>query len=489
MKELPLNMNKIAPKILIVDDEDDIRALIKGILEDEGFAVHEASNSTKAFEQMDVINPDLVILDIWLQGSEKDGMEILEVIAKQEVYLPVLMISGHGTIETAVTAIKNGAYDFIEKPFKSDRLILMISRALEMAKLKNENKKLKRDSERNENNLLGTSAAIKSLRQQIDKIAISNSRVFITGEAGTGEEVVAREIHKRSNRKEQTFMALNCAALHPERLEHELFGFETEENSQRGVLELANGGTLFLDEVVDMPLETQGKILRVLQENKFEPVGSHKSKSIDVRIIASTNKDIETAVKQGLFREDLLYRLNVVTLTLPALRERKDDIILLAAHFLNSFGLQTGQSEKEIANDVKAILKTYNWPGNVRQLKNVMEWVTIMNNFDGDDTIVQKENLPPEILGKNKNLETSEPSETSYIDIPLREARESFEKKYLSEQINRFNGNISQTAEFIGMERSALHRKLKSLEISLHDNQNTLDDEKKSSANLNKKSA
>jgi len=477
-------------KILIVDDEEDIRALIKGILEDEGYQIAEAANSEKAFEQIEAETPDLVVLDIWLQGSEKDGMEILSEISKSDVYLPVLMISGHGTIETAVSAIKEGAYDFIEKPFKSDRLILMINRALEMAKLRNENKRLKDSSDKYEHNLIGESSSVKSLRQQIDKIALSNSRVFIKGQAGTGKEVVAREIHRKSARKDKTFMALNCAALHPERLEEELFGVRKGDEVQRGVLELANGGTLFLDEVVDMPLETQGKILRVLQENKFEPVGSHKPINVDVRVMASTNKDIDGALKDGSFREDLLYRLNVVTLDLLPLKERKDDILLLADHFLRRFNQQTGQSEKEISPEVQRIFKSYPWPGNVRQLKNVMEWITIMNNSGVDNNLIEKEHLPPELAVKKavKNEELSGQSSDDYIDFPLREARESFEKRYLSDQVRRFDGNISQTAEFIGMERSALHRKLKSLDISVHDNQNGKS-ESQSSKGPNKKTA
>ncbi len=480
--------NPLPNKILIVDDEEDIRALIRGILEDEGYQITEAENSNDAFNLIEDTDPDLVILDIWLQGSEKDGMEILEEIAKRDTYLPVLMISGHGTIETAVSAIKKGAYDFIEKPFKSDRLILMINRALEMAKLKNENKRLKDSSDKYEHNLLGQSAPVKNLRQQIEKIALSNSRVFIKGEAGTGKEVVAREIHRRSVRKDKTFMAVNCAALHPERLEEELFGVQKGEHIQKGVLELANGGTLFLDEVVDMPLETQGKILRVLQENKFEPVGSHKSVIIDVRVMASTNKDIDQALQNGRFREDLLYRLNVVTLNLLPLKERKDDILLLAAHFLNRFAKQTGQTDKDISPEVERIFKSHSWPGNVRQLKNVMEWITIMNNFDVECTSIQKDHLPPEFASKPKNATQDKQNEDQYIDFPLREARESFERRYLTDQVKRFDGNISQTAEFIGMERSALHRKLKSLDISVHDNQNS-QNESKSSKSLDVKTA
>ena len=291
------------------------------------------------------------------------------------------MISGHGTIETAVSAIKKGAYDFIEKPFKSDRLLMMITRALETAKLKKENKVLKSESLKKKNTLIGKTEAMKNLQEQIAKIAPGNSRVLIKGEAGTGKEVVAREIHCQSPRQDKVFMALNCAALHPERLEQELFGVENKDEQQKGVLALADGGTLFLDEVLDMPLETQGKILRVLEENAFEPVGSHKAIKTDVRVIASTNQDVEQAVKDGHFREDLLYRLNVVTLELPTLTERSDDIALLATHFLQEF---VTNKEVSLTKDAKEALKHYQWPGNVRQLRNVMEWVAIMNNFEGD---------------------------------------------------------------------------------------------------------
>ncbi len=473
-------------KILIVDDEKDIRALIKGILEDEKYIVIEAANSTEAFDKIEQEKPDLVVLDIWLQGSEKDGMEILETIKEKQNYIPVLMISGHGTIETAVTAIKHGAYDFIEKPFKSDRLILMISRALEMAVLKDENSRLKIQTSQNKQNLIGKSAAVNALRTQIDKIAPSNSRVFIKGEAGTGKEIIAREIHEKSLRYNKPFIALNCAALHPEKLEEELFGIEQGENKQKGILEVANGGTVLLDEILDMPLETQGKILRVLQENKFEVVGSHRLVSVDVRFIASTNKDIENALQQGQFREDLLYRLNVVTLEIPALKNRKDDIALLANYFLSYFAKQTGQKEKTLSKTVERVFKAYSWPGNVRQLKNVAEWITIMAPQSDSDEI-EKEQLPPELNDSKQALNSTETlNDESYINYPLREARENFEKKYLSNQIERFDGNISQTAEFIGMERSALHRKLKSLDISLQDPQN---DQNNSKSSFNRKTA
>ena len=310
----------MSKEILIVDDEDDIRSLIKGILEDEGYQTREAANAISALKAVEEKTPDLIILDIWLQDSDKDGLEILKAVKKDNAILPVLMISGHGTIETAVTAIKHGAYDFIEKPFKSDRLLLMIARALETAQLKQENQALKARTDGVDNDLVGKSNATIQLKQQIERIAPTNSRVLITGDAGTGKEVVARMIHKLSARKENSFMALNCAALHPERLEEELFGVEKEGKRQKGVLELANGGTLLLDEVADTPLETQGKILRVLQDNKVHPVGTSKTIDVDVRILASTNQDLLQKIKDGSFREDLYYRLNVVTLAMLPLQ-------------------------------------------------------------------------------------------------------------------------------------------------------------------------
>ncbi|MEM6812392.1 MAG: sigma-54 dependent transcriptional regulator [Pseudomonadota bacterium] len=462
----------MAETILIVDDEDDIRALIRGILEDEGYQILEAANSTDAYAVLEKDKPDLLILDIWLQGSEKDGMEILESLKElTERYIPTLMISGHGTIETAVTAIKQGAYDFIEKPFKSDRLLLMITRALETARLRNENRILKNQSKKDDHKLIGDSNAIRNIRNQIEKIAPNNSRVLIKGEGGTGKEIIARDIHLQSTRRDEVFMALNCAALHPERLETELFGVQDKGEESEGVLSLCHGGTLFLDEVVDMPLETQGKILRVLQENQFFPVGSHTPIKTDVRVISSTNRDIDLAIQKGDFREDLLYRLNVVTLEVLPLRERREDILPLTNHFLQFFADQTGTKLHELSKTAKTKLKSYSWPGNVRQLKNVMEWITIMNQFEDDADLIEERHFPPEITGKLDQIDNSEA--VDYFSFPLREARENFEKDYLTEQMKRFNGNISQTAEFIGMERSALHRKLKSLDISLDDEHNT----------------
>lgn len=461
----------MAKDILIVDDEDDIRALIKAILEDEGYQVRQAANSAEALTAIKDKVPDLTILDIWLQESDKDGLEILKQIKQDNPILPVLMISGHGTIETAVTAIKHGAYDFIEKPFKSDRLLLMISRALETADLKKENQSLKAQKNKEDHELIGNSAATTQLKNQIEKIAPTNSRVFITGEGGTGKEVVAKTIHKLSARKDNPFMVINCAALHPERLEEELFGVFKEGEINKGVLELANGGTLFLDEVADMPLETQAKILRVLQDNKIQPVGMQDTIDIDVRILASTNKDLQKVIKEGNFREDLYYRLNVVTLHITPLRKRIEDIQPLINHFLESFAGQTGQRKRTLAEDALSKLQAYQWPGNVRQLKNMMEWVTIMTPSPDEKAKLTNENLPPEFLQHAVNNPKN--TDFDYTEQPLREAREKFEKNYLSAQIKRFNGNVSQTAEFIGMERSALHRKLKSLDISLNDEQDS----------------
>lgn len=460
-------------EILVVDDEDDIRSLIRAILEDEGYIVREATNSSEALSAVSEKCPDLIILDIWLQESDKDGLEVLKKVKEEHPILPVLMISGHGTIETAVTAIKYGAYDFIEKPFKSDRLLMMMSRAIETADLKKENKSLKAQKNKGDHELIGNSPAVTQLKSQIEKIAPTNSRVFITGEGGTGKEVVAKTIHKMSSRKDEPFMVINCAALHPERLEEELFGVQKPEGFQKGVLELANKGTLFLDEVADMPLETQAKILRVLQDSKIQPVGRQDSIDVDVRVLASTNKDLMDVIKNGDFREDLYYRLNVVTLNLLPLRERVEDIEPLIENFLERFAQQTGQLRRVLSKDVLAKLRLYRWPGNVRQLKNMMEWVTIMTPAPTEKAVLTQEDMPPEFSSNGSAGKDSEESEDfNYIDTPLREAREQFEKNYLRAQVKRFKGNVSQTAEFIGMERSALHRKLKSLDISLNDDHN-----------------
>lgn len=450
-------MTNVGAEILIVDDEADIRKLIRGILEDEGYKTRSAPGAKQAYEEIAKDRPDLIVLDIWLQGSEHDGLQILEKVKAEHPDIPILMISGHGTIETAVSAIKQGAYDFIEKPFKSDRLLLMIRRALETAELRRENAALKSRSEKSWA-LVGSSPATEELREIVERVAPTNSRILVTGEAGAGKEVAAREIHMRSSRSSKPFLVLNCATLSPERLESELFGAGT----MQGVLEEADGGTLFLDEVADMPLETQGKIVRVLQEQSFARVGGAQKIEVDVRIIAATNRDLEAAIADNKFRQDLYYRLNVVPVRVPALRERREDIAELVTFFAGEISRQSGIASGVFAESALAAMRAYNWPGNIRQLRNIIEWALIMRGGETQKEI-GKDNLPPEITGNFAQDGSNNNSEL--MGLPLREAREMFERDYLQAQVERFGGNVSKTAEFIGMERSALHRKLKALQI------------------------
>ena len=453
----------MAVDILIVDDEDDIRKLIKGILEDEGYVTRQANGSAKAYAEMQTRVPDVVILDIWLQGSEHDGLEILKNLKKQSPHLPVIMISGHGTIETAVTAIKIGAYDFIEKPFKSDRLLLMIERALEVSNLKKENESLKerRDAP---TVMVGASSAINTVVGAIEKVSAANSRIFFTGEAGVGKGVAARILHDMSPRKAKPFMSLNCAILHPDTIEQELFGIEDASGVRKGILEQANGGSILLDEVGDMPLETQGKIIRVLQDQKFTRLNGRETVQVDVRIMASSSRKMADKIAAGDFREDLYYRLNVVSINIPSLKARKEDVPALANHFANLYSQQTGQPSRTLGQSAVIALQDYDWPGNVRQLRNVIEWAMIMGGDSKDP--IEKKDLPPEITGEVPATETRAATMQDYMTYPLREAREAFERDYLDRQLARFGGNISKTAAYVGMERSALHRKLKTLEIN-----------------------
>jgi two-component system nitrogen regulation response regulator NtrX len=458
----------MARDILIVDDEADIRLLISGILGDEGFQTREAGDSDAALIQLRARRPNLIILDIWLNNSTLDGMGLLEVLKVEFPDIPVIMISGHGNIETAVTAIKNGAYDFIEKPFKSDRLLLTIERALEAARLRREIEELKHRAG-GEGELIGSSQAILQLRLAIERVAPTGSRVLFSGPPGSGKEVAARLLHKRSKRATGPFVVLNCATMHPDRLESELFGQERdgEGAAKIGFLEQAHGGTLLLDEVADMPLETQGKILRVLQEQTFERVGGKTRVEVDVRVIASTARDLQAEMTAGRFRQDLFYRLNVVPMRLPPLKERRDDIVDLLGYFMARASEQTGLPARRLAEDAVAVLQAYEWPGNVRQLRNVIDWILIMTGGAPDEAI-RADMLPPDI-GSVSIAPTSLADGTEVMSLPLREAREIFERRYLESQVARFGGNISRTANFVGMERSALHRKLRSLGINTND--------------------
>jgi two-component system nitrogen regulation response regulator NtrX len=437
----------MACDILIVDDEADIRMLITGVLSDEGYGTREAAESVSAIDSIRDRVPNLVILDIWLQQSELDGLEVLKILIRDYPRLPVVMISGHGTVELAVSAIKLGAYDFIEKPFKADRLLLVVERAIEAARLRQENEELRLRAGP-ASDLVGKSSAVSQLQQAISKVAPTGSRVLITGPAGAGKEMVARLVHEQSRRDDGPFYILNCATMHP----------------KVGILERAHGGTLLLDEVADMPLETQGKIVRALQEQTFSRLGGDRPVEVDVRVIASTNRDLLTLIAEGAFREDLYYRLNVVPIRVPALRERREDIPDLIDHFMTCSAQAAGLPPRKMSPDAIAALQAYDWPGNVRQLRNVMDWILIMAPGDLDEPVLAAM-LPPDV-GAIAPVVTNADAAQEVMSLPLREAREVFERQYLEAQISRFSGNISRTAGFVGMERSALHRKLRMLGIT-----------------------
>ena len=456
----------MAHDILIVDDEADIRTMIADILQDEGYEVRQAADADQALEAVKSRQPSLVILDIWLEGSRMDGLGILEILRHEHPGLPVLMISGHGTVETAVAAIKKGAYDFIEKPFKTDRLLLTVDRAVEAAKLRRENRKL-RIRANAVTDLIGKSSQVNHLKLAIERVAPTNSRVLITGAPGSGKEVVARVLHEQSRRKDGPFVVLNCAIMRPEHFEVELFGAEQIAEGQPhkiGLLEQAHGGTLLLDEIAALPLETQGKIVRVLQEQTFHRVGGTQKIGVDVRVIASSNRNLQEEMQEGRMRQDLYYRLNVVPLEVPALQERRDDIPVLLRHFMNLASETTGLPAREIGDDAMAALQAYEWPGNVRQLRNVIDWLLIMAAEDP----IRADMLPGEIGSSAPDVVKWERG-AEIMSLPLREAREVFEREYLMAQVNRFGGNISRTASYVGMERSALHRKLKSLGVQSSD--------------------
>ncbi|HZZ34291.1 MAG TPA: sigma-54 dependent transcriptional regulator [Caulobacteraceae bacterium] len=449
--------------VLVVDDEIDIRELVAGILEDEGYAVRTAENSDAALVAIRARKPSLVVLDIWMQGGGLDGLELLDVLKGLDPDLPVVMISGHGNIETAVSAIKRGAYDFLEKPFKSDRLLLITERALEAANLRRENRRLRTQAVLPDG-LIGASPAAQQLRQMIAKVASANSRVLISGPPGSGKETAARLIHAASPRAKSEFVAVSAAGMTPERLDVELFGEEGEGGRTRkvGVFERAHNGTLYLDEVADMPRETQSRILRVLVEQRFRRVGGDTDVQVDVRVVSSTSRDLREEIAAGRFREDLFHRLNVVPLRVPGLAERREDIPELIGYYIERLSVASGLPQRRLAEDAYATLQVQSWPGNVRQLRNVVERILILAAGDTAEPITA-DMLPPDASG---GPPAGGLGAERIIALPLREARELFEKEYLNAQIMRFGGNISRTAAFIGMERSALHRKLKSLGFS-----------------------
>lgn len=455
----------MANDILIVDDEADIRELVAGILDDEGFGTRTARDADTALAEVAARRPNLIFLDIWLQGSRLDGLQLLEQIKRDHPDVPVVMISGHGNIETAVAAIKRGAYDFIEKPFKADRLVLVANRALETSRLKREVRDLRQRTPWS-GTLIGRAPCMNQLRQTIDRAAKANSRILIVGPSGGGKELVARTLHAMSSRSEGPFVVINAAAITPERMETELFGVEAsdgESGRKSGALEEAHGGTLFIDEIADMPRETQNRILRVLVDQTFQRVGGTTKVNVDVRIISSTARNLEAEIAEGKFREDLYHRLSVVPIRVPPLSERREDIPELVEHFMDQISASTGLPKRRIGEDAMAVLQSHVWPGNVRQLRNNVERVMILAGGD-PDAIITADMLPPDVGSMIPAMPTSHNGE-HIMGLPLREAREVFERDYLIAQISRFSGNISRTAEFVGMERSALHRKLKALGV------------------------
>jgi two-component system nitrogen regulation response regulator NtrX len=476
---MPLQIKEkgLTSDILVVDDEADIRALIKGILNDEGLSVREAANADETLKTIAARRPTLVILDIWLSGSSMDGMQILQALRRDAPDMPVIMISGHGNIDTAVSAIKMGAYDFIEKPFKADRLILQVRHALDAARLKRENQELKFRANA-DYEIIGKSSAINQVRQIVERVAPTGSRVLISGPSGSGKETIARALHGASRRAEGPFVVINCATMVPDQLELELFGTEhgvgiaggTPGCRKIGVFEQAHGGTLYLDEVGDMPLETQSKIVRLLQEQVFTRIGGTTRVEVDVRVIASSSGDLQTDMQAGTVRQDLYYRLSVVPIKVPPLSERRDDIPVIAEHFLGRAAEASGTPLRTLGEDAMAALQAYDWPGNVRQLRNAMEWLLIMAQGNPTDPI-RADMLPPEITSSAPGVLRWEKG-GEIMKLPLRDAREMFEREYLLAQVTRFGGNISRTAGFIGMERSALHRKLKLLGVHGSSNEN-----------------
>ncbi len=449
----------MALDILIVDDERDIRELVAGVLSDEGYECRTAGDSTAALAAVDERRPSLVLLDVWLHGSPMDGLEVLDEIKKREPELPVIIFSGHGNIDTAVSAIGRGAMDFLEKPFEAERLLLLVERATSTERLRRENARLRQDVSISDA-FTGNSSAINQVRATLKRVANTGSRLLITGPAGSGKEVAARLLHSWSARADHAFVTVNSARITPERFEQELFGEEIDGKLVRaGLLEMADGGTLFLDEVAEMPASTQARILRVLTEQSFVRVGGHRQIRVDVRVVSSSSRPLEKEIAERRFREDLYYRLNVVPVAIPSLIERREDIPALADHFFARYANEQGVQPPALSPEAIAAMQSYDWPGNVRQLRNVVERTIILAPRERL-TRIDADMLPSEIVSTRVGGETST---TALMGVPLREARENFEREYLKVQIRRFSGNISKTASFIGMERSALHRKLKLL--------------------------
>jgi two-component system nitrogen regulation response regulator NtrX len=452
----------MALDILIVDDERDIRELVAGVLSDEGYDCRTAGGSKEALAAVDEKRPSLVLLDVWLHGSPMDGLEVLDEIKRREPELPVIIFSGHGNIDTAVAAISRGAVDFIEKPFEAEKLLHLVGKATETERLRRENAQLRSDIPI-DGEFTGNSSAINQVRATIKRVASTGSRMLITGPAGSGKEVAARLLHSWSQRADSAFVSVNSARITPERFEQELFGEEQDGNLVRpGLLEMADGGTLYFDEVADMPLSTQARILRVLTDQRFVRVGGSRNIGVDVRVVSSTSRDLEKEIAERRFREDLFYRLNVVPLAVPALRNRREDIPVLVEHYFTRFASGQGVPPPVVSSEAMAALQAYGWPGNVRQLRNVVERTVIMTPRE-DLHQIQAEMLPPEIYDTRLQPDSRVSAMKS---VPLREARENFEREYLMVQIRRFSGNISRTASYIGMERSALHRKLKLLGLT-----------------------
>ena len=452
----------MALEVLVVDDEADIRELVSGVLEDEGYTVRTAADSTQTLDAIEDRRPSMVLLDVWLQGSKLDGLQLLQEIKQRDPTIPVLVISGHGNLDTAVAAVREGAVDFIEKPFEAERLIYLVDRATETERLRRENQTLRLQVGQ-EDQLQGSSVAINTVRATLKRVAPTGSRVLISGPPGVGKEIAARMIHQWSPRARAPFIVLSAAMMSPDRVEEELFGSEAEGLIRSGLLEHAHGGTLFLDEIADMPLTTQAKILRVLTDQSYTRVGGQRPIKVDVRVLSATSRTLQDEIAAGRFREDLYYRLNVVPVRLPPLRERREDIPELVSHFLARISAERRMSAPTISEEAMAALQAHDWPGNVRQLRNIIERTLILAPGDRAARI-EVDLLPPEVLD-NQSAMSGASTGMAIMGSPLREAREAFEREYLKIQIRRFSGNISRTASFIGMERSALHRKLKALGI------------------------